>query len=341
VAREAWLVDFKDAAGKRRYKQFDRKKDADAWLVRARNDVAAGTFTADAASITVAAAADQWLERCDANGLERSTLTQYRSHARHHITPHLGKVKLSRLTRPQVEAWLDYLVRHGRTRELARRALRSLKSIIGEAQRLGQVAQNVARDVKVAMPRRHQVKVTIPTKAEVKALLDSAADRQRALLTAAVFTGMRASELRGLRWQDVNFRDQVVHVRQRADTSGGLGSPKSASARRDIPMAPALVTALKEWRLACGPKRGTHDLVFPGRFGRPLSHNTCRDELGRLHRFRHFFASWLIDQGFGPKRVQALMGHASISVTLDIYSHLWPQENDHARFAAAERALLG
>jgi integrase len=60
-----------------------------------------------------------------------------------------------------------------------------------------------------------------------------------------------------------------------------------------------------------------------------------------LHALRHFFASWLIDQGFGPKRVQALMGHASIQMTFDVYGHLFPQEDDRERFAAGELALVG
>jgi integrase len=90
-----------------------------------------------------------------------------------------------------------------------------------------------------------------------------------------------------------------------------------------------------------GPSAAHTTWCSPAASADRSAHNTCRDELGRLHRFRHFFASWLIDQGFGPKRVQALMGHASIGVTFDCYGHLFPQENDHARFAAAERALLG
>jgi integrase len=60
-----------------------------------------------------------------------------------------------------------------------------------------------------------------------------------------------------------------------------------------------------------------------------------------MHRFRHFFASWLIDQGFGPKRVQTLMGHSSIQITFDVYGHLFPQEDDHERFAAGELVLVG
>ena len=102
-------------------------------------------------------------------------------------------------------------------------------------------------------------------------------------------------------------------------------------------MVPMLVNTLKEWKLASGGG----ELVFQGRGDRPLCHGTLRDMLGRLHTYRHFYASWLIDQGFGPKRVQALMGHSSIQMTFDTYGHLFPQEDDHGRFAAGERALMG
>ena len=75
---------------------------------------------------------------------------------------------------------------------------------------------------------------------------------------------------------------------------------------------------------------------------RALCHNTIMALIGgRAHPYRHFYASRLIDQGFGPKWVQYLMGHSSIQMTLDIYGHLFPQEDDHARLAAAELALVG
>jgi integrase len=337
--RESWQVDFRDAQGKRRQKQFSRKKDADAFLVAARGQVAAGTYSPDSTSITVAEAAKLWLERCERDGLERSTMTGYRSHMKHHIGPLLGGVKLSRLTRPMVETFADDMLKSGRSRATARKVLGSLVSLIGEAQRRGLVAQNVAAGVTVRVAKRHKQKVSIPAKAEIKAQIDATTGRERPLLITAVFTGLRASELRALRWQDVDFDRKLILVRQRADTSGRIGSLKSDSSRRDIPMSPMVVNALKEWKLAC-PK-GEPDLVFPGRGAGVACHNTMRELLGPMHRYRHFFASWLIDQGFGPKRVQALMGHSSIQITFDVYGHLFPQEDDHERFAAGELALVG
>jgi integrase len=336
--RESWQCDFADAQGKRRARQFSTKKAADQFMVQARAQVAEGTYSPDSESPTVAAAAAQWLERCEREQLEPITIGGYRSLVKTHIAPHLGRRKLSRLTRPMIEGYVDELLANGLSRVMARRALGALVSLIGEQQRRGAVAQNVARGVVVRIASRHKKRVAIPSKAEVKTLLDAANGRDRALLVLAIFTGMRISEIRGLRWQDCDLDARILRVRQRADQGGRIGSLKSAGSRRDIPMAPMVGNTLREWLVESGERDG---LVFPGRKGAPLSHNAVRATLGRAHRFRHFFASWLIDQNFGPKRVSALLGHSSIAITFDVYGHLFPQEDDHEKFAAGELALVG
>ncbi len=354
--KEAWVCDYVDQHGKRRLKTFATKKAADAWLVQARHQVAAGVHTADSASVTIAKAAGLWLERCAVDGLEAQTIRTYRNAVRYHVLPLLGGERLSRLTPPTIERFRDELLRT-RSRWTAQKALTVLKTIISDAQRRGLAAQNVARGVSIRTSARHQAPVAIPSKAEVRALLEAVAPQWRPLIVTAVFTGLRASELRGLRWADVDLAAKVVRVRQRADRWGHLGVPKSAAARREVPMAPLVLNVLREWCLAC-PK-GELDLVFPGRGGKVDSGARIwsgalapaevragivgadgKPKFG-LHALRHFFASWLIDQGFGPKRVQVLMGHAGVQITLNTYTHLWPQEDDHARFAAGEIALVG
>jgi integrase len=336
--RQAWQVDFTDQNGVRQQPQFARRKEAEAWLTEARARAQQGVFTPDSRSITVAEAARLWLEQCERDGLERSTMTGYRSHVKHHL-PMIGAVKLSRLTPPLVQQFVDDMLASGRSRATARKVLTSLTSLIGRAHTRGLVAQNAAAGITVKIAKRHEDKVTPPGKAEVTALIARTAGRARPLLITAVFTGLRASELRGLRWSDVDFNRRLVLVRQRADTSGRIGALKSESSRRDIPMAPMVLNALREWKLACPASK--LDLVFPGRGGGIACHNTMREMLGRVHPYRHFFASWLIEQGFGPKRVQALMGHSSVMVTFDVYGHLWPQDDDHEKFAAGELALAG
>jgi integrase len=368
--KTAWVADYTDQAGKRHLKTFERKKDADAWLIDARSEVKRGVHNPDSTSITVSEAAELWIRRGELEKLERSTLRQYRNHVKLHINPLVGATKLARLSTPAVEAFRDDLLRKC-SRPMARKVLASLKSILNEAQRRGLVATNAASPVKVDVRKREQGKLRagrdFPSKEEIQTVLAKADGRWRPLLVTAIFTGMRSSELRGLGWDAVDFEKEVIHVHQRADNWGVMGRPKSAAGDREIPMAPIVVNALKEWRLACpklkptgGAGEGRLGLVFPNGQGRVENHANIAnrgfyalqiaagivDSKGKpkygLHALRHFFASWAIEREFSAKRVQALLGHSSIQMTFDVYGHLFPNpEDDHAKFAAGELAVVG
>ena len=125
-SKTAWICDYADQDGTRRLKTFKTRKEADAWLVQARHQVASGTHTADSASVTVAEAAELWLNRCAVEGLERHTIRTYSSNTRHHVLPLIGTERLSRLTTPAVERFRDELLRT-RSREMARKALTTLR----------------------------------------------------------------------------------------------------------------------------------------------------------------------------------------------------------------------
>jgi integrase len=327
--RVRWVAAYKDQDGGRHNKGFRSRKDAKAFLVLTEGEIVRGE-----------------LER-----LERSTLRQYQNHVARHILPLIGAVKLARLSTPVIQAFRDKLL-ETRSRVLSRKILASLKSIIGEAMRRGLVAQNAAALISIDTKKRSEGKLTVgvdvPSKAEVNQLLDHAQGRRRPFFVTAVFTGMRASELRGLVWDAVDFEAKVIDVRQRADLWCAIGDPKSAAGDRVIPMAPTVVNALREWKLAC-PK-GKLGLGLPQwqrqcresrQFRQPwlcALQRACFGEVKYgLHSLRHFFASWAIEQGFTPKRLQALLGHSSIQMTFDTYGHLFPSlEDDHAKFAAGE-----
>jgi integrase len=173
----------------------------------------------------------------------------------------------------------------------------------------------------------------------------------------AAFTGLRASELRALTWASVDLRAGTITVSQRADRFRAIGSPKSASSRRTVPLMPELAKVLKERRLASAP--GV-DLVFPTERGGVMAHGNMAERafmktqkrarlvdpegapLYSVHAFRHFAASLFIAAGFQPKRVQQILGHSTIGMTLDTYTHLWPApEDDQERMAAAQLSVLG
>lgn len=305
---------------------------------------------------TIADAAQVWLKRCERDGLERSTLRAYRMHCERHIVPRIGARELATLTAPEVRSFLDDLL-DATSKATARKVMISLRSLIAEAQSRGWVNQNVARDVKLRKGGRDAEERVFPTKEEIRKLLENAPERHKPLLVTAIFTGMRASELRGLAWEHVDFEKRYIYVRQRADRWGELGPPKSRAGRRDIPMTPLVWNTLKAWRKECPP--GDLGLVFPNGAGKPelLSNwyrrifrplmvrcgivNTKGNPRFGFHALRHAAAPLFIEQGWPPKRVQTILGHASITMTFDVYGHLFRDpEGELASMEKLEKDLL-
>jgi integrase len=288
----------------------------------------------------------------------------YRGHLRCHIVPRLGAVKLAKLTTPAVEDFGDQLLKY-LSPVMAKKIMTSLKMLLKDARRRGTVAQNVASDVRIELDKREKLTVgrEIPTREEIRRILDAAAPGQaRAYLITAALTGMRASELRGLTWANVDLTGRKIFVRQRADKYRTIGNPKSKAGTREIPLGDMVVRTLREWRLQC-PK-GDLDLVFPNKSGTVADHANLVhglldpaevragvvDSDGKpkygLHCLRHFYASWCINRkadgglGLPPKTVQERLGHSSITMTLDVYGHLFPSNDDGAELAEAEARLF-
>lgn len=390
-AKQAWVVDYTDAKGARRLETFERKKDADARWAAVQVELRQGVHIAESDSVTVKKAAEIWMKavalgRNGRSPAEASTLRQYRQHIDLHIVPELGAVTLTKLSGPRVNAFRDHLLAT-LSRALAKKVLTSLKSIVREAQSQGLVVAAPALSVSIQTSdkSRHREEVEIPEVAEAKALLaklDELAGqsnaqrakawrRYRAFICTAIYTGCRASELRGLPWEAVDLAAATIMVVQRADENGTIGSPKSSSSRRTINIPAPLVGTLREWKVECPPGA----LVFPNWQGSVESlaniYNRCwkpiqlatgladakRDPQGapildaegkpvvgpryNLHTLRHFRASLLIADGANPKEVQTEMGHSTITVTFDLYGHLFKDDAaDKVRRERAERLAL-
>ncbi|TGS70403.1 site-specific integrase [Mesorhizobium sp. M3A.F.Ca.ET.201.01.1.1] len=270
--KTAWVVDYVDAKGVRRLKTFAKKKDADSFAATAKVEVREGVHVADSDSATVKAAGDFWIATASAVGLERGTIVQYRQHLDIHIMPAIGETLLSKLTVPVVRSFEDQLRANGVSSSMVRKVLTSLGSLLADAQERGLVIRNAVREKSRArqkgkerrQERRHRGKlkvgVDIPARDEVKAIVSTLVGRWRPVLLTAIFTGLRASELRGLRWADVDLDRREIHVRQRADRFNDIGRPKSEAGERTVPMPPLVANTLREWRLACPrPRTGEKD----------------------------------------------------------------------------------
>jgi integrase len=386
---QAWIAEYTDHEGKRRLRTFETKQEADAYHASVAGELRSGIHVPDSQSVTVAEAGRLWLEGCKADGLERSTVEYYQQHLEFHIVPLLGAVKLSRLSVPMLITFQGKLRDSGRSPTMVRKVRISLGALLSDAQGRGLVGQNVVhalgrrrnKEARVAARQKGNLRigVDIPSPTEIQAIIAALDDDcRRAVLLTAIFTGLRISELRGLRWDDVDLKRSELHVRQRADRYNAIGKPKSAAGERVIPLPPTLVSTLRKWKLAC--PNGDLGLVFPAPDGSVESYvnitrhaliptllaagvtaavldehgKPTRDERGKpiieakygWHSLRHFYASWCINRRVDgglelpPKMVQARMGHASIAITMDVYGHLFPRGDDGAELAAAEQALL-
>jgi integrase len=161
-AKVAWIADYFDREGKRHIKTFKTQRAAKAWLLEAQHEVRRGIHTPESTSITVAEAARLWLKRCEADGLEPSTIAAYRYGVDNHLLPVIGDMKLARLTAPAVEAYKDKLVESGASRSRTGRIVGFLKAILSDAFRRGLVAQNVAAAVRRGSAgRRHEKQLEI------------------------------------------------------------------------------------------------------------------------------------------------------------------------------------
>jgi integrase len=381
--RTAYVVQYTTAdldkrnKRKRHIKTFDRKKDAEAFHAQVRVDVSKGTHVPSSTSVTVERAGSDWIDSCA--DLERTSVDGYQQHLDLHILPYLGAVKAPALTVAIVRDWQDKLRKGApapghaesepRSADMVKRVTTSLGSLLADAQERGHVATNVVRSLKANRKRGKQrqaerrakgklkIGIDIPTPQEIDAALAVAKGKWRPFLLVAIRCGLRASELRGLRWLDIDFKKSELHVHQRADAYNTIGPPKSEASERTIPIPPATLQALKDWKKKC--PRG--ELVFPNGDGNVENHANIvtrglaptlveagvTDPGGAakytgLHALRHFFASWCINRRVDGglelplKLVQERLGHSNISMTADTYGHLFPRGDDSAELAAGE-----
>ena len=297
----------------------------------------------------------------------------YRQHIDLHIVPLIGRMKISEITVPVVAKFKKQLRDKGTSPQMVKKITVSLGSIIADAQENGLAAHNAVRELRQNKRRGERqargekrklvVGTDIPTPDEISKMIAHAPDRWRAFLVVAAFTGLRASELRGLRWCDVDLKEGELHVRQRADRWNTMGPPKSEAGERRVTFGKIVTNTLREWRLASAHKADS-DLVFCTSTGKPhrafelvkASLHVAQIKAGMvdaggrakytgLHALRHFHASWCINRvkdggrGLPAKNVQERLGHSSITITLDTYGHLF-RADDADEADAAELALI-
>jgi integrase len=291
-----------------------------------------------------------WLEGARPT-IRPGTWRRYEQLTRLYLVPGLGRIRLVALGPHHVAKLYRDLLAGGMTPANAHYVHRTLRRALGQAERWHLVTSNVA--AAVTPPRAEPTEMRTLTADQVRLLLKVAPARDRPLYLVAVSTGMRLGELLALRWADVDLDGGSLRVvatlrRLSGDPAPTFAAPKTARSRRRVELSDSVVAALSAHKVAMIEERWSagqlwqdHDLVFPNRLGRPRgSSNIVRDfhplleRAGlpriRFHDLRHTAATLMLGRGVHPKLVSDMLGHASIGITLDTYSHSLPSMHREA-----------
>lgn len=325
---------------------------------RLRHEVATG-IDIEPSKITLAEYLNRWLESMRPS-LGPRTFARYVALMRRQVIPRIGSVTLTKLRPLHVQQLYAKLRENGRIDGrggLADKSLLQTHRIFSEALKhavgLQLVHQNVCQMVKAPQVRRKEVRTLSPD--ETRVLVDAATAADSVYgdaIILAIHTGMRMGELLGLKWEDVDLDQERLIVKrslQHLDKNRVVfQQPKTPKSRRSMPLGPTALDSLKrlrrrqlEERLSVGPGYKEQDLVLASAVGTSISPANVRRaferilksagvERVRFHDLRHTHASLLLARGIHPKVVSERLGHASIAITLDTYSHVLPVLQEEA-----------
>jgi integrase len=330
--------------GRRRYVSSENKEDARRKLRAARADSDRGLLF-DTADLRLGDYLDSWLTDSVMDTVRQRTYERYESIVRVHIKPALGRVKLDALTPNHVRR----LYRQNLDSGLAPRTVNyihvTLHKVLKDAVSDALIPRNAA-SVRAPRPEKPEIHPLSPDQArKLIATARETEDRFEALYVLALHCGLRKGELLGLKWDDIDPSGSTatLHVKRtlsQTRTGHIFEKPKNGKGR-SIKCSQKATQALgrhrsrqNQERRAAGPLWQDNDIVFPtltgttksgtnllGRHFKPLLKRAKLPPI-RVHDLRHTCATILLMTGKHPKYVQELLGHASINITLDTYSHV-------------------
>lgn len=342
---DRYVIDYYDNKGKRRRKTLKKgttKKAAKEKLRDIEDRLEKGTYIPENKIPTFAEVAKDWLEYKKPN-LRASTWSNYEGYSRNHFHD-LDRIKINRITTANIEKFITDRQNSGMHIKTLRRVLMTVGQILSYGVRHKYIGYNPARDIErpKSQGNEKKQKIRILSPAEINALLESEKNlKYNTIYMLAIFSGARQGEILGLKWSDVDWKNNQIHI-QRTFNNKAWYDVKTETSNRRIDLGPVMMTALKKWKLPC-PISELY-LMFPNNAGNPINHdNMCRRHfkpalkkagLGnvRFHDLRHTYASLLIEQGENIKYIQTQLGHSNPTMTLNVYAHLMrPYNPESAR----------
>ena len=299
----------------------------------------------DDENTTVGEYLDGWLKGSVRGSVRKSTYDRDANLVNNHLKPVLGRVKLKKLSPAHVQSFYRDRLDSGLSPSAVHKMHAILRKALARAMAWHMVPRNVAEAVEPPRPAPKEMRPLSP--AEARKLLDAArGERFHALYVLAVTTSMRQGELLALRWQDVDLENATISVQRTLTRDGGrisIGEPKTRKSRRSIRLTPQATEALEEHLKRqlreveiLGDRYSDRGLIFATGTGAPINPSNLRRRSFaqllkraklprvRFHDLRHTCATLLLAKGTHPKFVQELLGHATVAITLDTYSHVMP-----------------
>ncbi|HWO98442.1 MAG TPA: site-specific integrase [Bacillus sp. (in: firmicutes)] len=343
--------------GKRRQKKkrgFKTKKEAEKALTALLNEVNEGTYI-EPSKQAYSDYFNAWLKGKE-HDLSVQTLKAYNSYLKTHILPHLGHFPLATLTPLHIQGFVGELRKKGLSDTTTKRIFNVVNASLNSAVRMELIKKNPASIIE--KPRVTAKETAIWNLEESFLFLKSAKSSPYYIaFLLAVTTGMRQGEILGLRWKDVDFEHECLYIRQTLTHDGKefKEGAKSKAGNRSIGLDTNTISALKEQRkknvankLKYGSAYVDYDLVIATPQGKPVNPRsllrvfdnlTVKANLSkiRFHDLRHTHASLMLQQGENIKLISERLGHSSVKVTLDTYSHILPNTQKEASNRLAQQ----
>jgi integrase len=354
VEREAWVVRYQDPHGPRRNRTFEKKKDADKFRLQIENELEAGDHIAPGDSRTVRAATRLFLEEIDnkvaIGALRPTTAENYHSAFRQAILPAIGDKLILNVTSEDLELWYAHVVKTKRMEAVtARRRLWFVKALFEFAMRRRWARSNPAIPAMAAIGRPKEGKIETFALDEVRRVIVAANEKRyrgrdrsfevtRLAVSLAAFCGLRWGEIFGLTVGHVDLPGRAIRIRHSLDRLGNLQEPKTKAGNREVPLPTHIAEMLTEF-IAQHPITNDRGIIFASHNGAPMVATNFRSyswlpllkRAGvataagnplRFHALRHFAVSWMIENGWPITDVSAIVGHANVAITLQVYAHV-------------------
>lgn len=340
-----WRARYNDPSGRRRSKTFDKKSEAQRFLIESESDVIDRTWRdPDLEKITYRHWVDEWWTTTV--NLRPSTRVRDESYIRNHLLPRFADVQLGALSPREIRRWIAELVEKGLAPATVKKAYQILHKTLQDAVEAGILIQSPCRGI--SLPKVEETERPVLNALEVFRVADEIDSRYRVLVLLAAYSSMRWGELITLTPGRLDFAGRTVNVLENTvELSGKLyppSPPKTRAGRRKIPLPVSIIEELRQHiearalsesdLLFQAPEGGSLRKSFGPRFWTPATKKAGVYPF-RFHDLRHTAISYWILCGASPKQIAKWAGHTSVSVVLDRYGHLFP-EADEKPMAALE-----